>query len=158
MNESILKWWLITCLSLLGILVSIHYDLHLELYQSDKTLLSFLLIFIFLFTTAWIGTKQFKFNKNPYQVIDTDVGWFISETCLTIGMIGTVTGFLLMLSTTFAGIDITDTKTIQNALVNMATGMSTALYTTLRGLIVSVIIKIQLVNFEKYMQNTIDEK
>jgi len=42
--------------------------------------------------------------------------------------------------------------------VNMATGMSTALYTTLTGLIVSVIIKIQLVNFEKYMQNTIDEK
>ena len=73
-------------------------------------------------------------------------------------MIGTVTGFLLMLSTTFAGIDITDTKTIQNALVNMATGMSTALYTTLTGLIVSVILKIQLVNFEKYMQNTIDEK
>ena len=91
-------------------------------------------------------------------MIDTDVGWFISETCLTIGMIGTVTGFLLMLSTTFAGIDITDTKTIQDALVNMATGMSTALYTTLTGLIVSVIIKIQLVNFEKYMQNTIDEK
>ena len=73
-------------------------------------------------------------------------------------MIGTVTGFLLMLGTTFAGIDITDTKTIQDALVNMATGMSTALYTTLTGLIVSVIIKIQLVNFEKYMQNTIDEK
>lgn len=158
MNESILKWWLITCLSFLGMIVLFYYDIHLEVYQSDKTLLSFLLVFIFLFTTAWIGAKQFKFNKNPYHMIDTDVGWFISETCLTIGMIGTVTGFLLMLSTTFAGIDITDTKTIQDALVNMATGMSTALYTTLTGLIVSVLIKIQLVNFEKYMQNTIDEK
>ena len=158
MNESILKWWLITCLSFLGMIVLFYYDIHLEIYQSDKTLLSFLLVFIFLFTTAWIGAKQFKFNKNPYHMIDTDVGWFISETCLTIGMIGTVTGFLLMLSTTFAGIDITDTKTIQDALVNMATGMSTALYTTLTGLIVSVLIKIQLVNFEKYMQNTIDEK
>tara|TARA_B100000003_G_scaffold111866_1_gene100141 strand:+ start:887 stop:1363 length:477 start_codon:yes stop_codon:yes gene_type:complete len=158
MNESILKWWLITCLSFLGMIVLFYYDIHLEVYQSDKTLLSFLLVFIFLFTTAWIGAKQFKFNKNPYHMIDTDVGWFISETCLTIGMIGTVTGFLLMLSTTFAGIDITDTKTIQDALVNMAIGMSTALYTTLTGLIVSVIIKIQLVNFEKYMQNTIDEK
>ena len=158
MNESILKWWLITCLSFLGMIVLFYYDIHLEVYQSDKTLLSFLLVFIFLFTTAWIGAKQFKFNKNPHHMIDTDVGWFISETCLTIGMIGTVTGFLLMLSTTFAGIDITDTKTIQDALVNMATGMSTALYTTLTGLIVSVIIKIQLVNFEKYMQNTIDEK
>lgn len=158
MNESILKWWLITCLSFLGMIVLFYYDIHLEIYQSDKTLLSFLLVFIFLFTTAWIGVKQFKFNKNPYHIIDTDVGWFISETCLTIGMIGTVTGFLLMLGTTFAGIDISDTKTIQNALVNMATGMSTALYTTLTGLIVSVIIKMQLVNFEKYMQNTIDEK
>ena len=45
-------------------------------------------------------------------------------------------------------IDITDATTLQDALASMAKGMSTALYTTLTGLIASLIIKVQLVNYE----------
>ena len=77
-----------------------------------------------------------------------DVGWFIAESCLALGMVGTVTGFLFMLGTAFENIDVTNAKTLQDALAMMATGMSTALYTTLIGLISSLIIKVQLVNYE----------
>ena len=63
-------------------------------------------------------------------------------------MIGTVKGFLLMLGTAFENIDVSNTETLQNALTQMALGMSTALYTTLIGLICSLILKIQLVNYE----------
>ena len=63
-------------------------------------------------------------------------------------MVGTVTGFLYMLGTAFENIDITDATTLQDALASMAKGMSTALYTTLTGLIASLIIKVQLVNYE----------
>jgi len=63
-------------------------------------------------------------------------------------MVGTVTGFLYMLGTAFENIDVSNTQTLQDALSNMAIGMSTALYTTLTGLIASIIIKIQLVNYE----------
>ena len=63
-------------------------------------------------------------------------------------MVGTVTGFLYMLGTAFENIDITDATTLQDALASMAKGMSTALYTTLTVLIASLIIKVQLVNYE----------
>jgi ABC-type Fe3+ transport system permease subunit len=76
------------------------------------------------------------------------IGWFLSETCLAIGMIGTVAGFLLMLGSAFSGIDVADTATLQSALTSMATGMSTALYTTLVGLVCGLYIKSQLVNLE----------
>jgi biopolymer transport protein ExbB/TolQ len=83
---------------------------------------------------------------NEYE--SSEVGWFIAETCLGLGMVGTITGFLLMLSTTFSNIDVSDVATLQQALADMALGMSTALYTTLIGLISSILIKIQLINLE----------
>ena len=55
-----------------------------------------------------------------------------------------------MLGTAFTNIDVNDTVTLQTALTNMALGMSTALYTTLVGLIVSLFLKSQLVNLEHY--------
>ena len=52
------------------------------------------------------------------------------------------------LGTAFENIDVSNTQTLQDALASMAKGMSTALYTTLTGLVSSIIIKIQLVNYE----------
>jgi len=53
-----------------------------------------------------------------------------------------------MLGTAFENVDVSNTITLQNALSDMALGMSTALWTTLIGLICSLIIKVQLVNLE----------
>ena len=143
----LLKWWLIFCLTILGTVVAAHFNMHTILYYADITKLSFLILLIFVFTSIWIGRKTYDLdiNKNHGQM---DVGWFIAESCLASGMVGTVTGFLFMLGTAFENIDVTNAKTLQDALAMMATGMSTALYTTLIGLISSLIIKVQLVNYE----------
>ena len=53
-----------------------------------------------------------------------------------------------MLGTAFSNIDVSNAATLQQALSDMAIGMSTALYTTLIGLVCSLIIKVQLVNLE----------
>jgi hypothetical protein len=119
-----------------------------HLYYADVTKLSFLIIIIFIFTSVWIGRKTYDLEITSVVDDKIDVGWFIAESCLALGMIGTVTGFLYMLGTAFENIDITDATTLQDALASMAKGMSTALYTTLTGLIASLIIKIQLVNYE----------
>ena len=86
------------------------------LYHADVTKLSFLIIVIFVFTSVWIGRKTY--NLENHSVIDDkiDVGWFIAETCLALGMVGTVTGFLYMLGTAFENIDVSNTQTLQDAL------------------------------------------
>ena len=147
-GRKLLKWWLIFCLILLGIGISYHFNLHSLLYYADVTKLSFIIITIFIFTSVWIGRKTFDLEKTSVTDDNINVGWFIAETCLALGMVGTVTGFLYMLGTAFENIDITDATTLQDALASMAKGMSTALYTTLTGLIASLIIKVQLVNYE----------
>ena len=145
---SLLKWWLIFCLTILGGGIAIYFDIHTHIYDSDVTKLSFLIMIIFFCTSIWIGGKTYKLEKYADYDQNTSVGWFIAESCLALGMVGTVTGFLLMLGTAFSNIDVSDSASLQKALEYMAVGMSTALYTTLVGLICSLIIKIQLVNLE----------
>jgi len=140
--KALLRWWLIFCLTILAGGIAIYFDIHKELYKADQTKISFLILTIFILTSIWIGVIT------KLQDRTVELGWFIAEACLALGMIGTVTGFLLMLNGAFTQIDLSNPTTIQNSLVNMALGMSTALYTTLTGLICSLALKIQLVNVE----------
>ena len=146
--KSVLKWWLIFCLIVLGIGTCFYFDVHKSLYESDITRLSYLILIIFGCTSIWIGTKTYRVGILQDYEQKSDVGWFISESCLALGMVGTVTGFLIMLGTAFENVDVTNSATLQQALADMATGMSTALWTTLVGLVCSLIIKVQLVNLE----------
>ncbi|HAT69172.1 MAG TPA: hypothetical protein DCS22_01620, partial [Flavobacteriaceae bacterium] len=93
--------------------IAVYFDLHQNLYDGDQTKISFLILLIFFLTSIWIGWCT---QKAEYQIQNIDIGWFISEACLALGMIGTVTGFLLMLSGAFADIDLANTATIQIAL------------------------------------------
>ena len=140
--KALLRWWLIFCLTILAGGIAIYFDIHKELYKADQTKISFLILTIFVLTSIWIGVVT------KLQDRTVELGWFIAEACLALGMIGTVTGFLLMLNGAFTQIDLSNPTTIQNSLVNMALGMSTALYPTLTGLICSLALKIQLVNVE----------
>ena len=86
----------------------------------------------------------------------------MSEVCLTMGLIGTVSGFILMLYGAFADLNISDTSSVQQSLMNMSLGMSTALYTTLIGLVTSLLLKIQFfrleIHFENYLKIKNNEK
>ena len=143
--KALLRWWLIFCLSILAGGIAVYFNLHIDLYHADQTKISFLILSVFVLTSFWIGWKT-KLTKETVQ--DVSMGWCVAEACLALGMIGTVTGFLLMLSGAFADIDLSNTSTKQSSLTKMALGMSTALYTTLTGLICSLALKIQLVNVE----------
>lgn len=116
------------------------YDLHTYILNNDQTYISFVLLGIWLLTSARIGYKMGrKINSNNEKF------WFIAETCMAIGMMGTVLGFILMLGgSNLESIDPTDVEGMKNVIGQLAKGMATALLTTLTGLIVSVSLRTQL--------------
>ena len=144
------RWYLIVCLESLLVAIAVYFGFHKTLWEQDQTKLSFLIAFIWLLTTAFVGWLHSLKDKEKINK-DSKSAWYLAETCLSIGMIGTVAGFLLMLGAAFGNIDVSNTKTLQAALSSMASGMSTALYTTLVGLVASLFIKSQLVNLEHYI-------
>ena len=135
-----LKWYAIFCSSILLVFLSYYFGILHELYQTDFTKLSWVIIAIFFIMSTTLGYKLHKKN-----LAITDFEWFVAESMLSIGMVGTVIGFIYMLTTIFTGLDVQQIATVQQALSDMATGMGTALWTTLIGLIFSIIYKTQLV-------------
>ena len=118
------------------------------LYNADMTKISFIIIGTFVISSLAVGYIGLK--NTTWDTIESisNYVWFASEAMITIGMIGTVAGFLIMLNTAFSGLDVNDIRNVQEAISDMAIGMSTALVTTLVGLICSTLIKVQILVYE----------
>ena len=146
-NSLLLRWWFLFCTQIALGTVAYHFNFFHHLYREDTTRIGFFILGILVLTTLWLGKKIYSRSK------DFSTGWFIAESCVVLGLVGTVTGFILMLGTAFTELDVTNITSVQGALVKMSLGMSTALYTTLVGLISSLVIKIQLVTIERQIEN-----
>jgi hypothetical protein len=149
MKRGLITWYLLVILQAFAFATAGYFDLHHNLWQSDQTKISFFILILWVTSTVFIGLWHTKKFRSEIMNL-SKIGWYLAETALALGMLGTLAGFLLMLGTAFTNIDISNTATLQTALTNMALGMSTALYTTLVGLIVSIFLKSQLVNLEHY--------
>lgn len=71
-----------------------------------------------------------------------EIGWFAAEIMLKLGLLGTIIGFIMMLGSVSNVTDF-DVTTMQKILQLMSAGMSTALYTTLAGLVCSMLAGVQ---------------
>ena len=148
-----LRWWLIFMLVGAGSVMMVTTGVVDNINAVDFTKISFGIFALFIGFTIRNGIISHKMCKigdkiKEEEVLDlsrkTEFGWFIADALLALGMIGTVLGFIFMLSTSFAGITIINTAALQGALTKMSMGMSTALYTTAVGLICGLILKVQL--------------
>ena len=144
----LLKWWIQLIAALFGAAVAWQLGWWTALWHADVTKISIAIIVLFVGATLLVGYMA-KTNDRKYS----DPVWFSTEAMITLGMIGTVAGFLLMLGSAFQDLDVKDVSNVQEAIADMAVGMSTALSTTLMGLICSVLTKLQMVLFENSDDN-----
>ena len=155
-----LKWWWFFSLLIVATIGLLAFDVHNTLWVQDKTKLSFFILTIFYGMTIHCGYESWLLSKLANKELDEiknvdirhETGWFASDVLLTMGLIGTVAGFILMLAGAFSGINISDVSSVQQALANMAVGMSTALYTTLTGLITSTLLKFQYFRLQQDLE------
>ena len=146
-QHTLLKWWVQFTAIIFASIIAWELGWWHALYDADLTKLSLVILTLFLFTTFTTGYMSLKPNDLNTRHLGNYV-WFGSEAMITLGMIGTVAGFLLMLGTAFADLDVQNIANVQSAIAHMAVGMSTALSTTLMGLICSVLTKAQMVILE----------
>ena len=69
-------------------------------------------------------------------------GGFASDTLMKLGLLGTIIGFIIMLAP-IAGLDASDKTLMKSSMGLMSDGMAVAMYTTLAGLVGSILVKIQ---------------
>ena len=69
-------------------------------------------------------------------------GAFASDTLMKLGLLGTIIGFIIMLAP-IATLDAADKAAMKSSMGLMSDGMAVAMYTTLAGLIGSILVRIQ---------------
>jgi hypothetical protein len=69
-------------------------------------------------------------------------GSFASDTLIKLGLLGTIIGFIIMLAP-IASLDAADRTLLKSSVGLMGDGMAVAMYTTLAGLVGSILLKIQ---------------
>jgi len=75
--------------------------------------------------------------KGPHEI-----GWFSADIMIKLGLLGTIIGFIFMLGSV-SNITDFDITSMQKILKHMSTGMGIALYTTMAGLVASMLAAIQ---------------
>lgn len=144
--KKFLEWWILLLIQASGLGICYYFDLIHWAWANDATKISFLIVLIWLVFTIKCGFEAYQLDKRILYLDEInqkfESGWFASDQCLTLGMLGTVIGFLLMMGS--LNIDTTDVKAIQEMLKTMSLGMATALITTAVGMIFGNLIKLQL--------------
>jgi hypothetical protein len=107
---------------------------------TDSTGISVSILVILLLASLYLSFHTVSGIKLPEHTL---VEW-TAEHVLVLGMIGTVIGFLSVLSVCFADLDVSDVNSMREALSTFVSGAGTALWTTLMGLICHLLLKLQL--------------
>lgn len=146
-----LQWWLIFTVICVASIFTSYTGFAKEIWVKDSSFISYFTYVLFMICTVYLGQVSFhvckngkKFGHNAFleYTHKTEIGWFTSELCLTLGMIGTIVGFIMMLSG-FNSLDIQNIQTVQQLLSQLGQSMATALYTTIVGLICGSFLKLQ---------------
>jgi hypothetical protein len=136
-----LRWWLMFSAMCVGGYFVSEAGIFARFMEVDLTHISLIIFSIFVLFTCIVGYDTYRINKKGLSdsiCTRAKVGWFFSDALMTLGMLGTVLGFIMMLEG-----DITAAKA---ALASMSKGMGVALYTTAAGVICGLLLKVQLFN------------
>ncbi len=79
------------------------------------------------------------------------LGSYAGDALMKLGLLGTVIGFIMMLAP-IAGLDAADRVSVRTSMGLMSDGMAVAMYTTLTGLIGSILVQTQYYMLDKATQ------
>lgn len=104
----------------------------------DQTLISLFLIGSYVISNVLFFGVVFSYDPEKIFYFKNCIT-FLINTFLTIGLIGTIVGFMSLFYELFGNLDFSNPDNVKEIISQMTNGMGIALLTTLSGLIVSTL-------------------
>ncbi|WP_412971022.1 MotA/TolQ/ExbB proton channel family protein [Glaciecola sp. MF2-115] len=98
---------------------------------------------------AQLGELYAEALSGPHKI-----GWFVSGVLIKLGLLGTVIGFVIMLNTV-SDLDQLDISGVKQLMQQMTQGMGVAMFTTMTGLICSMLLSLQCLMLERSTDNLV---
>lgn len=141
------KLFLFNAVVLTSLFFAYQQGLLQQVFQHDKSYMSTVILAVYAYMSYYVSQvgSQLDKCKLPLSKKDSDainkklkLSWFVSGQFFNLGMIGTVIGFCIAMAASLAP------NGDPNAIVaELKVGASTLMFTTLFGLVASVLLQIQ---------------
>lgn len=131
-------WWVVNLAVATGVYWAWYTGIVATIWNDDVTMITSGLAAMYVLTTTLIGYVAYTKDFTSKIV---DACWFLSEQMLALGMLGTVIGFIYLLTTGISSASVTDPTSLATLLANMSVGLGIALYTNAVGIIGSLVTK-----------------
>lgn len=117
-------------------------------WNADHSKLGFVALGLFTITTPFVGylTNTIVRKGISQHKRYLEVCWFAAECLMGIGMAGTLVGIMMMFSEAMTNLDPTNIALVQAIIAHLSHGFTTAVVTTLIGVVTSMLLKLQLVS------------
>jgi len=143
-----IKWFLVNAVFLTGVFFAETKGAISLMVKSDVSHLTIVIMVLYVAVSATVGRLCFLSDKmkkgkekeaRRHLSKRAEVGWFAAEHFFTLGLLGTVFGLCVATATSLnEGSEITDIVS------GLKTGLNTAFYTTICGIIFSLPLQVQL--------------
>jgi len=146
------RWFALTNLMVIGFGTLLYAGVIQEIIRTDISGLSVIIFSAFVIAVALTGLISYRVGKSGEMDLQDDnmlyVSWFLAEVLMVLGLAGTVIGFIVLFDANFNGVSFDNPETVKEIIVAIASGMGVALYTTITGIVTSILTKMLLVNIE----------
>ena len=153
-NKTTYIWYIFLCLNIIAFYLLYHYDIIHWIVANDVTYITSIIAAIYSVTLLSIGYITRKIDLYERDIESYyEVPWFVSEQILGLGLLGTVIGFMYMLSGDLINTKLENAESVIKLMSTMSLSMGTALLTTATGLIASMLLKSQIVMLVRLIKN-----
>jgi hypothetical protein len=142
------KWFLLNAVILTAIFFAETKGAISLMVKSDVSYLTIVIMMCFLIVSIFVGKLCYLSDKiKPGRERETrrhlskraEVGWFMAEHFFSLGLLGTVIGLCMATST-----NLNDQASVNSIVSGLKTGLNTAFYTTICGIVFSLPLQAQL--------------
>ena len=143
------KWFLVNAVMLTGVFFAETKGASSLMVKGDVSYLTIIIMFLYVVVSGLVGRLCYLADKLPQNIGGdddrakllkrSDVGWFAAEHFFSLGLLGTVFGLCVATATSLnEGTEVSDIVT------GLKTGLNTAFYTTICGIVFSLPLQVQL--------------
>jgi hypothetical protein len=138
------KWFLLVAITGTGLFFAEAKGAISLIVQNDKSFLALLIMLLFAVMTVRVGQLSFlsdvaKDDEKKELNKKAELGWFTAEHFFSFGLLGTIIGLVLA-----TGGSLDGAKPVSEIVAGLKTGLNTAFYTTICGIVFSILLQLQL--------------
>lgn len=142
------KWFLLNAVVLTVIFFAEQKGAISTIIKNDLSYISVLIMGLYLLVSAYVGKLCYLSDRmedgKKKETVErlfkrADVGWFAAEHFFSLGLLGTVFGLCVATAT-----NLNAEAQVSDIVAGLKTGLNTAFYTTICGIVFSLPLQVQL--------------